>query len=154
MKTIILLILALFSSISFAGTCTALTRTNYSSFQVLGSAQLNTDFNNILTKINAADGGCITDGTLEFAALNATEFSAVSNGIQEGCPLNFIDSNTVAVDKCIATVNGKNIRTTVATNVTWGCSGCSTETAGTVFYVYTKFAHLFIIDRLCTPHVQ
>lgn len=127
-----------FINIAKAGTCTSTTRSNYSSNQVLTSSALNADFNQLVTKLNAFDGGCITDGTLEQTALNASDFSALYYGIQQGCALSYSDSNTISIDKCIASVNGSLLKTATATTVTWGCSGCSAEVASTSYYVYIK----------------
>lgn len=138
MKYFILISTLIFSGALFGATCTETTRTNYSAGQVLTSSALNADFNQLVTKANSFDGGCVADGTLEFSALNLTDFASVSNGIQAGCAVSYVGVNTVSVDKCLATVSGKNIKTTVATNVTWGCSGCSAEVSSTQYYVYIK----------------
>lgn len=140
MKYFILLLTFFISNQIFAATCSSTSRTNYNSGQVLTSTALNADLNQLVSKVNAMDGGCITDGTLEATSLNATDFAALTNGIQQGCEVIYVDSNTVAVDKCMTSVNGKFVKTTTATNVTWGCSGCSAESAGvlTVYYVYAK----------------
>lgn len=135
---ICLLLLFFTISTAFAGTCSNTTRTNYSANTVLTSSALNADFNQLVTKANAFDGGCVTDGTLEFAALNATDFSSIVNGIQSGCKVSFSNSNTLSIGKCIATVNGFSIKTTSANTVTWGCSGCSSEVASTQYYLYIK----------------
>lgn len=137
MKYFFLLSFFILSS-AFAGTCTNTTRTNYTTGQVLTSSALNADFNQLVTKVNAFDGGCVTDGTLEFSALNTTDFSPVLNAIQSGCALSYVDSNTVSIGRCIASVNGKSVQTTASINVTWGCSGCSSETSSTTYYVYAK----------------
>ena len=127
-----------FVNIAKAGTCTSTTRSNYSSNQVLTSSALNADFNQLVTKLNAFDGGCITDGTLEQTALNASDFSALYYGIQQGCALSYSDTNTISIDRCIASVNGALLKTATATTVTWGCSSCSAEVASTSYYVYIK----------------
>lgn len=135
----ILITLFIFTlSTAFAGTCSTTTRTNYSSGQTLTSSALNADFNQLVTKVNALDGGCVTDGTLEAGALNSTDFAAVTNGIKEGCPVSYSDANTVSVGKCILSVNGTFVKTTVATTATWGCSGCSAEANSTQYYIYAK----------------
>jgi hypothetical protein len=123
---------------AFSGTCTSTTRNNYSTNQVLTSSALNADFNQLVTKVNALDGGCITDGTLEAAALNSTEFSAIYYGVTQGCKVSYSDSNTLSVGKCIASVNGNFIKTASDSTVTWGCSGCASEAATTTYYVYIK----------------
>lgn len=133
----ILLFFALIN-IAKAGTCTSTTRSNYSSNQVLTSSALNADFNQLVTKLNAFDGGCVTDGTLEQTALNASDFSPLFYGIHRGCALSYSDSNTISIDRCIASVNGSLLKTATATTVTWNCSGCSAEVASTSYYVYIK----------------
>lgn len=139
MKIFFTLFFLLFiSGTAFSATCTTISRSNYSANTVLGSSALNTDFNTVYNAYNAIDGGCITDGTVEFSALNSSDFSATTNGIHQGCALAYSDTNTISVGKCIATVNGFNIKTTVANTVTWNCSGCSAEAASTVYYIYIK----------------
>lgn len=138
MKYIYFLFLAFFSFEVFAGNCTTTTRTNYSNGQVLTSTALNADFNQLVSKVNSLDGGCVTDGTLEAASLNATDFAAVTNGIHQGCALSYSDANTISVGKCILSIGGNFVRTNVATTVTWGCSGCSSELSSTLYYVYAR----------------
>lgn len=123
-----------------AGTCSSISRTNNTANSVLTSTKLNTDFNQLVTTVNALDAGCLTDATLEKGALNTSEFSAPLNGITEGCVVTRSDANTLSVDKCIASVNGNFIKTTSANTVTWGCSGCSAESSSTatVYYLYIK----------------
>jgi hypothetical protein len=137
MKYFILLFLFIFSS-AYGATCTTTTRSNYSTGQVLSSSSLNADFNQLVTKVNSLDGGCVTDGTLEASSLNATDFAAVINGIQQGCGLVYVDANTVGVGKCILSVNGTFVKTTGQTNVMWGCSSCSSEVTSTTYYIYAK----------------
>lgn len=135
----ILSILFFFASLNaFGATCTTTTRTNYSSGQTLTSTALNADFNQLVTKANAFDGGCVTDGTLEASALNSTDFAAVTNGIHQGCALAYSDANTISVGKCILGVNGNFVKTTAASTVAWGCSGCDAEATSTQYYVYAK----------------
>ena len=138
MKYLIALIFLCFSMAGFSATCTTTSRTNYSSNQVLTSTALNADFNQLVTKANSFDLGCGTDGTLEFSSLNTSDFASITNGIHQGCALAYSDANTVSVGKCIATVNGYSIKTSVAKTVTWGCSSCSSEVASTWYYVYIK----------------
>lgn len=138
MKFLILFILSFFSVSVFAGNCTTTTRTNYQVGQVLTSSALNADFNQLVSKANSFDGGCVTDGTLEASALNSTDFASLTNGIQQGCPVVFVNTNTVGIGRCIASVNGNFVKTTVQTNVTWGCTSCSAEANSTVFYVYAR----------------
>lgn len=131
--------LALFlASNAFAGTCATTSRTNFSSGQVLTSSALNADFNQLVSKVNSLDGGCVTDGTVEAAALNSTDFATVTNGIHEGCALTYVDAATIGIGKCILSVNGTFVKTTSQKNVTWGCSGCAAEVTNTQYYVYAK----------------
>lgn len=135
----IFLTLLLFSAASAqAATCTTTSRTNYSTGQVLTSAALNADFNQLVTKANALDAGCLTDGTLEAAALNSTDFAAVTNGIQQGCAVSYSDANTLSIGKCILSVNGNFVKTATANTVTWGCTGCAAEVVSTQYYLYAK----------------
>lgn len=137
MKYFILLTFFILSS-AYGATCTTTSRTNYSTGQVLTSSALNADLNQLVTKVNGLDGGCVTDGTLEAAALNSTDFAAVTNGIHQGCALSYSDANTLSVDKCILSVNGAFVKTSTASTVTWLCSGCAAEAASTQYYVYAK----------------
>ena len=138
MKKLIFITFAIFSFNLLAANCTQTTRSNYNALQVLKASDLNADFNQLVNKANAMDGGCISDGTLEATALNSTEFATVTNGIHQGCPLIFVDENTIGVGKCILSVNGNLVKTTVQNNVTWGCAGCSAETDSAQYYVYAK----------------
>lgn len=122
----------------YAATCTTTSRTNYSVGQVLTSSALNSDLNQLVTKVNGLDGGCVTDGSLEAASLNATDFAAVTNGIHQGCAVSYSDANTVSVDKCILSVNGNFVKTATASTVTWGCTSCASEVVSTQYYVYAK----------------
>lgn len=131
-------ILFFVASVAHAGTCTTTTRSNYNVNQILTSSALNADFNQLVTKANAFDGGCVTDGTLESGSLNSTDFAVPLNGITQGCGLTYNDANTITIDRCIASVNGAFVRKTSTTSVTWGCSGCSSEAASTTYYVYIK----------------
>lgn len=138
-----ILLLSLFITLSIANeaysaTCAATSRTNYSTGQVLTSSALNSDLNQLVSKVNSLDGGCVTDGTLEATSLNSSDFSVVLNGIQQGCVLSYVDANTVQVGKCILSLNGAFVKTTSTNNVTWGCSGCSAEATDTLYYVYAK----------------
>lgn len=121
-----------------AGTCSSISRANYSANQVLTSTQLNADFNTVYGAANALDGGCITDGTLEFAAVNSSEWAAVLNGVQRGCKVNYSSASAVTISNCYATVNGSQIAKSSSTTVSMGCGDCSSETASTDYYVYIK----------------
>lgn len=138
MIKILILMLTFVLGEAFAGTCATTSRTNYSSGQVLTSSALNADFNQLVSKSNAFDGGCVTDGTLEASALNSTDFESVTNGIHQGCAVVYSDANTVGVGDCILSVNGTFVKTTSQTNVTWGCVGCSAELSNTLYYLYAK----------------
>jgi hypothetical protein len=138
-----ILLLSLFITLSitneaYSATCSSTSRTNYSTGQTLTSSALNADFNQLVSKVNSLDGGCVTDGTLEASALSAADFATVTNGIHQGCALAYVDGNTVQVGKCILSVNGSFVKTTTTNNVTWGCSGCSSEVVSTAYYVYAK----------------
>ena len=124
-------------STSHAATCSETTRPNYSAGQVLTSSALNADFNQLVAKSNAIPGGCITDSTITSTAFDSS-LDAVKNGIMQGCAFNYVDSNTVQVDKCIISLNGKFVKTTAATNVTWGCSSCASEVVSTQYWVYAS----------------
>ncbi|MGE3608007.1 MAG: hypothetical protein AB7I27_00365 [Bacteriovoracaceae bacterium] len=135
MKTF-LIFLFLISSSAFAGTCTTTTRNNYSTNQVLTSSALNSDFNQLVTKVNAFDGGCVSNGSLEYDALNTTQFSPMLKGVKEGCKVSYSNASTLSVGKCLASVNGNFVYTTSPTTVSFGCSSCSAETSSTAYYVY------------------
>lgn len=137
MKILLFFILSFISVNIFSATCATTTRTNYGYGSVLTSSSLNTDFNQLVTKLNAMPGGCITDGTLASTAMDSS-WSAILNGIQQGCKLTYSSASSVSLGKCIATVNGSLIRTSVSNTVTFGCSGCSTQAASTYYYVYIK----------------
>lgn len=121
-----------------AGTCSSISRTNFSANSVLTSSELNSQFNAVYNAANDLDGGCITDGTIEDGALNTTDFAAILNGIQQGCKVVYSSASAVTIDRCIASVNGNFVRTTSATTVNMGCGDCSSETATTDYYVYIK----------------
>lgn len=135
MKTILFLIV---SFNIYAGTCTSISRTNNSANTVLTSTKYNTDLNTVYSAANNLDAGCLTDGTLETGSLNTTSFATIVNAVKEGCQLSRTDANTIAVGKCLLTVNGIHVKTTASTSVTWGCSGCSSETASTQYYLYAS----------------
>lgn len=117
-------------------TCTATSRNNYVTNQILTSSALNADFNQLVTLANAFDGGCVTAGTLESDALNTTQFAPMLKGIKEGCKVSYSSATQVSIGKCLAAVNGNFVTTTVATTVAFGCTSCSSEVASTAYYVY------------------
>lgn len=135
MKLLSLLIL-IFSFSAWSATCTNTTRNNYTTNQVLTSSALNTDFNQLVTKANAFDGGCVTAGTLESDALNTTQFAPLLKGIKEGCKVSYSSASQLSIGKCLAAVNGAFVSTTTPTTVAFGCTSCSSETAATPYYVY------------------
>lgn len=136
MRSLFLVIFMFVVANAEAGTCTSISRTNNSSNQVLTSTKYNLDHNTAYTAINAADGGCITDGTLEDGALNTTDFDVILKAPKEGCLVSRSDANTLSVGKCRIAVNGNWVTTTTATTVTWGCTSCSSEVASTRYYLY------------------
>lgn len=134
---IFLLILILIGS-AYSATCTQTTRTNYTSGQILTAASLNADLNQLVTKVNGLDGGCVTDGTIEASALNSADFATLLNAPSIGCGVSYIDTNNLSISLCRAAVNGAFVNTSTVTNATWGCSGCSSEVSSTTYYLYIK----------------
>lgn len=126
-----------FVSSVFAGTCTTTSRTNYTTGQVLTSTALNADLNQLVTKVNSLDGGCLTDSTVESTAFDSS-LDALKNGIHQGCPLSATSASTISVGKCILSINGNFVKTTTSNTVTWGCTSCSAEATGSLYYVYAK----------------
>lgn len=133
---IILVILFLITQISFSGTCSSISRTNYTSGQVLTSSSLNTQLNTAYTFLNAYDGGCIAAGSLESDALDSTSFAAVTKGIQQGCSVSYSTANNLIISKCLASVNGNLINKTTTTTVSMGCTNCSSDSSSTAYYLY------------------
>lgn len=134
MKLILLFLLV--TSNVYAGTCTSISRTNNAANTVLTSTKYNADHNAAYNAINAADGGCVTDGTLEDGALNTTDFAVPLQAIKSGCALTKAGDDTIQVDaNCRMAINGTWVKTATATTESWGCSGCSAE-ATDVYYVY------------------
>lgn len=90
---------------SNAGTCTSISRTNNGANSVLTSTKYNSDLNSAYTAINAFDGGCITDGTLELAAFAAGDLEKVGRvgevimWVTETCPTNFLQLDGAAVSR-------------------------------------------------------
>lgn len=132
----LLILLFFISGGLFAGTCTSISRTNNAANSVLTSSKYNTDLNNILTFVNALDGGCIADGSLEVAAFNTTQFAPISRSVKNGCKVTPSDSNTVSTSVCNIGINDATIITAGATTTTWGCTGCAAEATGTTYYLY------------------
>lgn len=138
MRIFLSLILFLVTSTAFGATCTGISRSNYNTNQVLTSSQLNTDFNTAYSAANAFDGGCVNAGSLEFDALNTTQFSPLLKGVREGCKVTYSNASTVLISKCFAAVNGNYVYTTSSTSAAFGCAGCSGEVASTTYYVYIQ----------------
>lgn len=133
---LILLLLFIVTQVSIAGTCSSISRTNYTSGQVLTSSSLNTQLNSAYTFLNAYDGGCITSATLESDALDTTSFAAVVKGIQQGCSVSYSTANNLIISKCLASVNGNLINKTTTTTVSMGCASCSADSTSTAYYLY------------------
>jgi len=123
---------------AYAGTCTSISRTNYSANQVLTSTSLNSQLNTVYNAANALDAGCLTDGTLELAAINTSEWAVALNSIREGCEVTRSDADTLSVDRCSASVNGAFVAKSSATTATWGCEDCSAQVVDTTYYIYMK----------------
>ena len=136
--------LYLLSANAFGGTCTTISRTNFSANQILTSSDLNSQLNNIYAPFNsaagAADGGCIADGTLEFAAVNATDWAVPLNALGQGCLVTRSDAATLSVDKCWIAIDGAWTATAAATTKTWGGVGDASELSSTVYYLYAETA--------------
>jgi len=150
MKKFLVLVLSVLVLVVFpknleAGTCTTISRTDVGANSVLTSSKYNTDHNTAYAAHNAFDGGCVTDGTLESGALNTTDFSVLLNAPIEGCVVTRSDAATINVGRCRIAVNGTYHTTTSDNSVTWGCSGCSSETSATVYYVYVKTGDSFAL---------
>lgn len=133
---LILLLLFIITQLSMAGTCSSISRTNYTSGQVLTSSSLNTQLNSAYTFLNAYDAGCITSATLESDALDTTSFAAVVKGIQQGCSVSYSTANNLIISKCLASVNGNLINKTTTTTVSMGCANCSADSTSTAYYLY------------------
>ncbi len=145
-----ILLLCLIFAFDAYSACTSATRTNFTTNQVLTSSRLNSELNNLVSTVNAFDGGCINSGSVEAASLNSTEFAPLLKGVVQGCELSYVDSNTVGVSKCKIAVDGNLFETTSQNNVTWGCSGCASEATGSSFYVYVKDAASFTLSLSTT----
>lgn len=121
---------------TYAGTCTSISRTNYTSNQVLTSSSLNSQLNTVYGAANALDGGCITDGTLELGSFNATDFLTPLRAIQQGCKVSYSSANAVSISKCYASVNGAWLSKSTSTTVTMGCTNCASDSASQTMYIY------------------
>ena len=121
-----------------AGTCTSITRTSFGANTVLTSAELNGQFDTVFNNSNAYDGGCITDGTIEAVALDATELQPVFNSIIGGCLVTRSSASAIEISACSMSVNGNMVNKATTTTVSMGCGDCSAETASTDYYAYVK----------------
>jgi len=138
MKLIILFLMAFVVNNVFSGTCTSISRTNAGANTVLTSTKYNNDLNTAYTHVNDLDGGCITDGTLEFAALNTSEFATILKTPMAGCKLSRASASAISISECDAAINGAYVNTATASQVSWGCTGCASEATATRYYVYIK----------------
>lgn len=132
----ILILLTFFVSKVYAGTCTSISRTNYTANQILTSSSLNTQLNTVYSAANALDGGCVSDGTLEPGSLNTTDFATLLRGVQIGCKVTYSSANVVSISACYASVNGAFVNKSSATTATMGCTNCSADSASTQYYIY------------------
>lgn len=141
MKNLFALMLAIlalamvFSSDAKAGTCSSISRTNFSPNTVLRSTDLNSQFNTVYAAANALDGGCVTDGTLELGAADST-WDPIKDYIFSGCKVTYSDASTIAISRCYLGVNGNIVQKSTSSTVAFGCTNCSSETSGTVYYIY------------------
>lgn len=125
-------------STSKAGTCSSISRTNFSANSVLTSTELNSQFNGVYAQVNDLDGGCLTDGTLEFSSLNTSDFQPILNNVIGGCKVTRASVSSVSISPCSMTINGNTVNKTSSTTLSMGCGDCSAETATTTYYVYVK----------------
>lgn len=134
----LILLSLIFLSGMLQAQCTSISRTNSSALSVLTSTKYNSDLNTVYTAVNAFDGGCITDGTLESTALNTSDFAPLLKGLKEGCKVQYSNASTINISECLASVNGNFVTTTTNTSASFGCTGCSAEVATTSYYVYIQ----------------
>lgn len=140
MKKLFLILLASFFVTNFAeAACSSqITRTSYTANQILTSSSLNTQFDTVYSHVNDLDGSCITDGTVTQAKLDTSTLDVLLNAIHMGFKCSRSDSNTIGISKGRIAVNGNLISETGSNTVTWGCSGCSSETTSDTYYVYAQ----------------
>ena len=156
MKKLLILITLLSAQFAFSGTCTSISRTNASANSVLTSTQYNSDLNTVYTHANDLDGGCVTDGTLEKAALQSADFAPLFDSFKDGCKVTKLDAGSLEVGECRLAVDGEWVSTATTATVSMGCGDCSVETASSTFYVYAKDGstgttlNLFISDTAPT----
>lgn len=118
-----------------AGTCSSISRSNFGANTVLTSTELNNQFNTVYGAANALDAGCLTDGTLELAAADSS-WNPVTDYIFSGCKVTYSNASTIAISRCYLGVNGNIVQKSTSSTVSFGCGSCSSETSGTVYYVY------------------
>jgi len=138
MKTLLLILLYFISFNLYAGTCSSISRVDYSANQILTSSSLNSQLNTVYTGVNSFDGGCTTDGTLEKGALNTTDFNVPLKSNRTGCRVVWATSATMNIEPCFAAVNGNWVNTTSNTGVSWANIDTGAEAASTTYYVYIK----------------
>lgn len=83
--------------------------------------------------------GVTVDGELSVTGdIDGAGFSPYKKGIQHGCNVSKTDANTLSISPCRLGINGEYVNTTVATSLTWGCSGCTSDVGDTKNYIYAK----------------
>jgi hypothetical protein len=136
MYNAIVALVIFFAASAHAGTCTSISRSNFSPNTVISSSTMNTQLNAVFAHTNDLDGGCIDDGTLEVGALNSTDFAPLYKSLRQGCAVTRSDANTLSVDKCLLSLGTVFVTTTTATTVTWSANGGASESASTRYYLY------------------
>lgn len=121
-----------------AATCSSISRSSFGANTILTSSELNSQFSTVYSAANDLDGGCVTDGTLEAAALNAADFQPLLNNVVSGCLISKSSASAISIGPCSMSINGKMVNKTGSTIVSMGCSGCSVEIADRAYYVYIK----------------
>ena len=122
-----------------AGTCSSITFTSAAARSQLTSTKYNTDNSTIYDFVNAYDGGCVSSRTLENDAISTSSnvgFAVPLNGIFNGCKVTLLDSSTMAINNCMASVNDKWVKTVTNTNVNWTHLDTGSEATGTLYYIY------------------
>jgi hypothetical protein len=139
-KILFTLILFIFTMSAWA-TCTSpISRSTFSPNTTIRSSLVNTQFDTVYNHVNNMDGDCIQDSSLPASKIDTTTVPSLVYAIKEGCKVSYSDANTLAVGKCIISINGNYIKTTSNTTVTWGCSSCSAEVSSTTYYLYATSA--------------
>jgi hypothetical protein len=121
-----------------AATCSSISRSTFGANTVLTSSELNNQFSTVYSAANNLDAGCLTDGTLEAAALNATDFQPLLNNTVAGCKITKSSDSTISISPCSMTINGNMVNKTGASTVAFGCTGCYVELVNRAYYVYIK----------------